>query len=163
MIPIEAEADDLLHIVANLRESDKRELRAAGATLDQPEAMVAGVLSLSPGFAWVVKDGDGVPVAAFGLSATTADHMMNAWAYGTDRFKRAVPLITKLQPLVAEKAWGYGVRRIQAASHALHHEAHGWLESGMGFRFEGVMKSFGCDGSDFMLYGLTEFGPDSRA
>lgn len=146
---------DITFVSANLREQDRREILAT-AKLDC--ASQAGWLSWivsGPDWCWTASI-DGQPVAAFGIGQGTPlqPHMRTAWAFGTDRLRRAVPAITRFA--LAEwphRLFAVGVGRVEIRSLADHDIAHKWL-SGMGGRREAVMRGYGTGGEDFELWAL---------
>lgn len=104
-----------------------------------------------PGMAWVIYY-DGQPAAAYGFSYASAfdpEHWQ-AWAFGTDRFKRCAPLITRhilsMRDLIERDC-----RRLQVITYTEHDIAHGWLEA-LGAEREGVLRSYGRNGENFFIY-----------
>lgn len=144
---------DITYCAANLREQDRREILATAA-LDC--ASQAGWLSWAvsgPEWCWTAQIG-GQPVAAFGIGQGNPfqPHMRTAWAFGTDRLKRAVPAITRF----CKAEWPnrlipIGVTRVEIRSLADHDLAHRWLAS-IGCRREALMTNYGTRGENFELW-----------
>lgn len=144
---------DLCFIAANLRDEDRKEIEAS-ARLDSvtQAAMLSWALS-GPDWCWTAWL-DGQPHAAFGISSMGPfqPHMRSAWAWGTRRFKRCVPAITRF----ATDNWpsmliGIGVTRVEIRSLDGHDIAKRWL-SGLRARHEGVLRSYGVNGETFHLW-----------
>ncbi len=144
---------DICFVAANLRDQDRREVFA---TAQLESGTQAGAISFltSQGFCWTAWIDD-QPVAAFGVSYGNPQyqpHIRYGWAYGTDRFKRATPAITRFciknwpRRLIAE-----GVTRVEIRSIADHDLAHKWLAS-IRARKEAVMPNFGVNGETFELW-----------
>jgi len=143
---------DICFVAANLREQDRREIFATALLESGSQAGAMSFLT-SPGFCWTAWI-DGQPVAAFGVSqgGMFQPHMRFAWAYGTERFKRAAPAITRFciqewpRRLIAE-----GVTRVEIRSIADHDLAHKWLAS-IRARKEATMPNYGVGGETFELW-----------
>lgn len=144
---------DICFVAANMRDQDRREVFAT-AILDS--ATEAGVISYStsPEWCWTAWL-DGQPQGAFGVSIGNPvyqPHIRHAWAYGTERFKRVAPAITRFcvehwpKRLIAD-----GVTRVEVRSIADHDLAHRWL-AGLRARHEACLTGYGVNGEDFHLY-----------
>lgn len=96
---------------------------------------------------------DGQPRAAFGISALSdrQPHMRTAWAWGTDRFRRCVPEITRHMRTWPARLYADGVTRVEVRSLKDHDLAHIWL-SGLGARRECEMPGYGVNGETFELW-----------
>ncbi len=116
----------------------------------------AGAVSYltSPDFCWTAWI-EGQPVAAFGVTQGNPQyqpHIRYAWAYGTDKFKRAAPAITRFciqewpKRLIAE-----GATRVEIRSLADHDLAHKWLKS-IRAKHEADMPNYGVNGETFQLW-----------
>lgn len=144
---------DICFVAANLREQDRREVFATAALGSATEAGVISY-STSPDWCWTAWL-DGQPAGAFGVSLGNPvyqPHIRHAWAYGTGRFKRAAPAITRFcvenwpKRLIAE-----GVTRVEIRSIADHDIAHRWL-SGLRAHRECEMPGYGVNGETFTLW-----------
>lgn len=144
---------DICYVASNLRDEDRREVFATAVLSSGSEAGVIS-FSTSPGWCWTAWL-DGQPVAAFGVALGNPvyqPHIRHGWAYGTDKFKRAVPAITRFcvrewpARLIAE-----GVRRVEVRSIADHDVAHKWLTAIRAHR-ECEMPGYGVNGEAFTLW-----------
>ncbi|WP_133676270.1 hypothetical protein [Aquamicrobium defluvii] len=144
---------DICFVASNLRDEDKREVFASARLQSGTEAGAISFLS-SPGWCWTAWL-DGQPVAAFGVglgNPVHQPHIRHAWAFGTSRFKRAAPAITRFcvenwpKRLIAE-----GVTRVEIRSIADHDIAHRWL-SGLRAHRECEMPNYGAGGETFTLW-----------
>lgn len=156
MVKVEIKAGtlrDICFVAANLREQDKREIFATARLDSGTQAGAASYLS-SPNWCWTAWL-YGQPVAAFGVSIGNyiyQPHLRYAWAYGTNKFKRATPAITRFciqewpERLIAE-----GVTRVEIRSLADHDLAHKWL-SAIKARKEADMPNYGVNGETFELW-----------
>lgn len=143
---------DITYVAANLRKWDTKEIFASAA-LESPTQV--GLLSYygSLGWCWTAWL-DGQPHAAFGVARMSdlQPHLRSAWAWGTDRFKRCAPAITRF----SMKEWpsrliGEGVTRVEIRSLKGHDIAHKWL-SAIRARREGEMTNYGVNGETFELW-----------
>lgn len=149
----EATLRDCCFIGANLREHDRREVFATARLESGTQAGAMSFLT-SPGFCWTAWL-DNQPVAAFGISQGNPQyqpHLRYGWAFGTERFKRAAPAITRFcirewpRRLIAE-----GVTRVEIRSIADHDIAHRWL-AGIRAHHEADMPNYGVNGETFQLW-----------
>ncbi len=143
---------DVAYVTANLRPRDRAEILASVDLASSVEAAVIAV-ETSRRFCWTVKIA-GQPVAAFGVAETSplTPHIRTAWAFGTNRFRRAVPAISRF----ASTHWparlkSEGVRRLEARALADHDIAHSWLIS-LDAAFEGTLNNYGTAGETFRLF-----------
>ena len=144
---------DLCFIAANLRDEDKREIFASAVLASATEAAMLSWYSAGPDWCWTVWLDD-QPQAAFGISYLShyQPHMRSAWAWGTDRFKRCAPAITRFckqewpHRLIAE-----GVTRVEIRSLQGHDIAHRWLAA-LPARHEADLINFGVNGETFQQW-----------
>lgn len=143
---------DITYVAANMRAEDRREIFAT-ALLEN--ATQVGCLShaTSPGWSWVALV-DGNPEAAFGLGqgSPIQPHIRHAWAYGTNKFRRCIPAMTRFM----KEHWPAwlkedGVTRVECRSIHDHDIAHRWLIAG-GATHEGTLRRYGVNGEDFDLF-----------
>ncbi len=154
---------DVAYVTANLRPRDRTEILASADLTSGVEAAVIAV-ETSRQFSWTAIV-SGQPVAAFGVAETTplTPHIRTAWAFGTNRFRRAVPAISRF----ASTHWparltSQGVRRLEVRALADHDIAHHWL-IGLGAAFEGTLNNYGTAGETFRLYAWTVTGGEQNA
>lgn len=143
---------DITIVAANMREWDRTELEASATGTMTERALFCHYTSMP----WAcVALLNGEPVAAFGLAGTPLQPQLKvAWAFGTDRFRRVVPAISReanswFPHLIAE-----GVHRIEARALVGHDLAGQWM-AGFGAKNEGVMRRYGRNGEDFELWAWT--------
>lgn len=134
-----------------MRAEDLREIACLWQNWDTRLLGICALETSVPGMVWSIWH-DGQPAAAYGFSRAAAfdpDHWQ-AWAFGTDRFRRCVPQMTRhlnaIRPIVERDC-----RRLQVITHDEHDIAHRWIES-FGGKREGVLRSYGRSGEDFFLY-----------
>ena len=147
---------DTCFIAANMRQEDRREALATIAVSSMTEIGVLSYLG-SPDTEW---NGvlDGLPVAAFGYAprGNSQPHLCSVWAWGTERFRRVVPAITRFclanWPEMMAKG---GIWRGEIRSLADHDIAHSWLAS-LGAKREGLLRSYGVNGEDFELWSVLQ-------
>jgi hypothetical protein len=150
---------DITIVAANMREWDRREFEAsartpafAGASSMTEAALICHYGSIP----WArVALVDGEPVAAFGAAGSAYQPQLRlAWAFGTERFRRAVPAISRevesWKPLLVAE----GVHRIEARALVGHDLAGRWMR-GLGARREAVLERYGIGGEDFELWAWT--------
>lgn len=82
--------------------------------------------------------------------------VFEAWAFGTDEFPKVSTELTKFvrRQLRPSLLSNLGVHRMQAISRFDHHDAHRWLRV-LGFKPESVLKFYGRDGSDYVMFRAT--------
>jgi len=142
---------DASYIAANMRAADLAEISCLWKHWDTRALAICAVEHSLPGMAWSVWL-KGQPVAAYGFSYVSPfdpDHWQ-AWAFGTERLKRAVPAMTRhvnsLRDQIAAEC-----RRLQVLTYKEHDISHRWLES-LGAKREGVLRAYGRNGEDFVVY-----------
>lgn len=138
---------DLTYILANLRAGDQRELRAH---LGEVPPLDMAYATLATPWAFQIRLHD-QPVAAFGAHAQSPT-TVSAWAYGTDRFRRAVPQMTRfINGALARELVRQGFRWAEARSVEGHEEAHRWLLA-LGAQVACDLPGFGVNGERFLLF-----------
>lgn len=142
---------DASFIAANMRDEDHLEIACLWKRWDTRALGICALETAVSDMVWSAWH-DGQPAAAYGFSHASAfdpDHWQ-AWAFGTDRFKRCVPQITRhlnrIRPIVERDC-----RRLQVISYRAHDLAHDWIES-FGGRREGLLRSYGRGGEDFVVF-----------
>jgi hypothetical protein len=97
----------------------------------------------------------GRPCAVIGVSPKAWPGVWDAWCFGTENLPAKALDLTRyavrvLKPFVL----GRGAHRLEAASRIDHAEAHSWLRA-LGARDEGVLRGYGRDGADYVMFGWT--------
>lgn len=143
---------DMTWIAANMRDQDRREIRAV---IDESDTVIGAMLyGSSQGLAWCAWIDD-TPVCAFGV--TRLFHGLgSAWAYLSPQGVRTIPAVTRfamktVRPLLIAE----GFRRIEVRTAIDHDISHRWLER-LGFTKEGIAVDYGRDGLDFATYAATK-------
>lgn len=138
------------YIAANIRDQDKREIRAVYKYQTSCD-LATYCLAASPNCAWVFEHLD-EPIAIYGMTQPMP-HIAVGWAFGTDRMRRAIPAMTRhiLERGIPSMS-ARGVHRIEVRSIMDHDISHRWLAKGLGGAFEGVCRAYGRNREDFALY-----------
>ena len=109
--------------------------------------------SSGPDWCWTAWLDD-QPQAAFGISFVSPlqPHMRSAWAWGTPRFKRCAPALTRF----CKREWPSrliedGVTRVEVRSLQGHDLAHRWLAA-LPARKEADLPYYGVNGETFELW-----------
>lgn len=141
---------DITIVAANMRDWDRREFDASA---DYPSATAAALLCHYGSMPWAgVALLNGEPVAAFGaFGSPLQPQLRTAWAFGTDKFRRAVPAIGREVESWKPHLVAQGVHRIEARCLAEHDLAGRWL-AGLGATREAVLRRHGRGGEDFELW-----------
>lgn len=141
---------DISFVAANLREQDRKEIFATARLESTVQVAALSYYGSHCWTAWI----DDQPHAAFGVSDTSplTPHLRSAWAWGTKRFKRCVPAITRFvlkewPPLLFDD----GAVRMEVRSLQGHDLAHKWLKA-LGARHEATMPGYGVNGETFELW-----------
>lgn len=144
---------DITIVAVGMRDWDRREFEASADYRSITDAALLCHYGSYPYAGIALLDGE--PVAAFGAFGNPLmPQLRNAWAFGTDRFRRVVPALSRevnsWKPLLVAE----GVHRIEARCLADHDLAGRWM-AGLGARREAVMKRYGRGGEDFELWAWT--------
>lgn len=144
---------DVSFVAANMRAADRREIEASVGPF-QPEALAMRALRW-PGMTYVATIGDQPAIACGVVIGPDQPHLGYAWAFGTDRMRRAVPDLSRFmagewrEALIAR-----GVHRVEVRTIADHDLSHRWLNS-LGARFEAELINHGRNREPFHLYAWT--------
>ncbi|MEJ8474604.1 hypothetical protein [Roseibium algae] len=143
---------DASYVAANMRAADFEEISCLWQEFDARALGIFAVEHSVPGFAWAIRDNEGQPVAAYGMSyaAPFDPEHWQAWAFGTDRFRRVVPLMTRHLQSIRDLIEA-NCRRLQVLTHLDHDLSHRWL-SKCGAKREGVLHGYGRNGEAFAVY-----------
>lgn len=142
-------------VAANLRHRDLIEVLACVPWAIPDDEGLAWWLEsvLAGGESWAALASDSVPVAMGGLRhLPERPDLALSWCVGTDRKLEAGATIY-LHALKIHDEWRRrGVRRIQCSCLDTPEESSEWLER-LGYVREGVMRSAGRNGENFVLWG----------
>ena len=149
----EATVRDLTFVLYNLREADIEELHGLfPAALNKESILNLIVDGCMNGLGYVAKI-DTQPVAAFGVSIQF--HQGIGWAFGTNRFNRAVPAMTKhIINKLSHQLMDYGLMRLEVRPLTKHMFARNWLCK-IGFKEDCELKFYGSSGESYHLYSMT--------
>jgi len=146
---------DFTYVLANLREEDLEELSAL-LPLNTRKEDFAGAL-LQPaldGMSYTVHLDD-VPIAAFGVSMGSSYATAVIWAFGTSKFKRAVPTISHfVWNRISHHLYQSGVMRLECRALGSNTFARDWLKR-TGFHEDCELLYYGTKGQNFYLYSMT--------
>jgi len=143
---------DITIVAANMREWDRTELEAS-ATGSMTERALFCHYTSQPWACVALLNGE--PVAAFGAAGTPLQPQVKvAWAFGTSRFRRVVPAISREIERWKPHFIADGIHRVEARCLVSHDLAGRWM-AGLGFSREGVMRHYGRNGEDFELWAWT--------
>ncbi len=135
----------LFPIVMNLRDADRHELEAC---LPGDTTLIIDRCMAGP--AWCVLH-SAQPVAAFGY-VQRALCVVEGWSFGTDRFTRIAPELTRYIQEDLRRAWlEAGIRVCEVRSIESNETAHRWLYA-IGFRHAAKLYNQGAKGEAFNLF-----------
>lgn len=151
IIPVSFKA--LSHITHNIRERDKQEISGILGHCDPEKLVRETLLATAFGKAGICIINN-EPVSIAGVSPVR-NGVWSAWAFGTDNWNSGVISLTRfiLRDLHSYLD-GKGAHRAQCESHIAHTDAHKWL-SLLGARHEGILRGYGADGSDYVMFSWT--------
>lgn len=144
---------DITIVAANMRDWDRREFEASAVHRNLTDAALICHYGSAPWAGIALLDGE--PVAAFGaFGSPMLPQLRMAWAFGTSRFRRAVPAISREVESWKPLLMAEGVHRIEARSLVGHDLAGVWM-TGLGAQREAVLRHYGVGGEDFELWAWT--------
>lgn len=151
MILSHCEHGTVFHVACNMREMDKREIY--GLRWEDNPFVITNEVMAQRNFAWVGWV-DQKPCAVFG-GAPLHPGVWSMFMFATDDFPKLALGLTRfcLKQGIPKLFGELKAHRLQAHSHAKHHEAHRWLTC-LGARRESVLNGYGRDGSDYGLWVL---------
>jgi hypothetical protein len=142
--------DDLLGICRRLP-PDERELFAAfGDTFTPEDAAISGFNSI--GMNWIIKDAEGAPVAAGGMTLQRKG-VYRSWFYAPeDSWAAHGRELTELVRNVVKSALVPDLaHRIETVTLASRSRARAWYEK-VGLHLESTLRGYGVDGQDAVMY-----------
>jgi hypothetical protein len=137
-------------ICFHLRAEDSREIYG-NLPSDNPLELAAMVFHAvgKKGVGWIANF-DGRPTGAFGAFENWQGNWQ-VFSFGTHDYRRVVVTFKAKLDAAIKFALENGARRLECKSHAAHKEAHALLRV-VGFECETVMRSYGRDGADYLLF-----------
>lgn len=141
--------DAVAHVIANMREWDRKEIFATRLDSDTGEGLLDDVFRTGP-VSWLAWH-EGTPVAAYGCSPLWRG-VWSMWMFATDDFHKIGLGMTKMVTrAIVPMLWEHGAHRLECKSMEGHVEAHRWLEV-IGARREATHPLYGRDGETFHTY-----------
>jgi hypothetical protein len=145
---VPGDRDALIHICANMREWDRREIYATRWN-DDPAALADECLSAGD-FAYIF--GTDEPIGIIG-AVPLWPGVWSVFLFGTDNVKHVGLPLTKwvkrvMMPTLIEDM---GCHRAECRSIEGHTDAQSWLEH-LGVRRESSLPGYGRNGEDFWVY-----------
>lgn len=137
-------------VAANMRERDRREIRALCWTDD----ILAEIRAVNLRFAWTAFDnGHYNPVCIFGVTIPRPN-VASTFKFSTVHWPLvAIDVAKYARRVMIPAVWAAGVHRIQAFSMVESGQDSGWFRM-FGATQEAVLKGYGKNGEDFMLFSL---------
>lgn len=146
---------DFTYVIANLRPQDEEELQALlplGSTRDDYASVLGPAAFEGNGYSVHIDD---EPVAVFGVARGSSFATAVIWAFGTHRFKRAVPTISHFTwNKIAHDLYNAGVLRLECRALSSNIFARDWLRR-VGFKEECELPYYGTGGQSFYQYAQT--------
>lgn len=141
---------DITIVAVGMRDWDRLEFEATAAYRNITDAALFCHYGSGPYAGVALLNGE--PVAAFGaVGNPLMPQLRTAWAFGTPRFRKVVPAISReverWKGLLVED----GVHRIEARALVGHDLAGHWM-TGLGAKREAILRSYGRHGEDFELW-----------
>lgn len=144
----ELSKEALVHVLENMRDMDRREVRATWPNIS--EEGLASFLIASSRFSFSVTY-NGKPVAAGGIGAISQG-VGSIWFLSTDDIKRVIIRLTRVvRRDIREVLEHMGFHRAEIRTIKGHRHAHRWIELLGGVR-ESRLKDFGANRETFYLY-----------
>lgn len=153
-----ARTEDVFHVCRQMRPDEIAQLRAFYAcdaddgTFDADA--VAVMLLSKPQPRYVVVQDDGKPAVCFGLEMVS-EGVWQPWMAGTaEGWERNWRSITKCCRWVLHGLFATGARRMQMSAIASRTGACQWYERGLLMKREGLLRHFGRNGEDIVVFGV---------
>lgn len=126
-------------------------LAMSGATAYDPEVAARGFMA-TPGLAFVVIGGDGVPAAAGGFQEGLPG-VWHGWMAGSaEGWATHWRAITKATRWLMGQLFEQGARRLCVDTIASRTDATDWYADALGMRYEGTHRAAGARGEDIVTY-----------
>ena len=137
-------------IAFNMREEDRREIYG-NLPSDNPLELAAMVFQAvgKKGVGWIASL-DGRPTGAFGMFENWPGNWQ-VFSFGTNDYRRVVVTFREKLDTALKFARENGAHRVECKSHGTHKEAQALLRV-VGFDLECVLRSYGRDGADYLLF-----------
>ena len=148
------DAKAVAYVIRNLRQQDREELMATNPLDDlitYGQMLYDHVHDSEYSF---VVTRNNVPVTCFGM-INPYPGVWNVWLLSTDEFDKISTALTKKIKRDIIPVWLQLGHRFQCVSHENNTLSHKWLEF-LGFEREAVLKKYGRDQKDFIMFSITE-------
>lgn len=146
---VPARLKDVVFVAEHMRRDDRLEIFCQWPS-ENAQSLARSAVMSSPRhcYAALVKE---TPAAVFGAGEIHPG-LWGAWAFGTDRMRRAMPQATRfIRNVMTPRLLRSGARRVEARSLASHAVAHAWLEN-LGAVRECDLPDYGKHGERFVLF-----------
>lgn len=141
----------LEYLAFHMREIDKREIFGNLPT-DNPIEFAAMVYQATAknGYGWLGWFNNR-PVAALGMFENFPG-CWQVWSFGSENYEHVITgFLRRFQQAIEAAREAHGLHRIECRSITDHSSAHRLLRV-LGFDSEGVLRSYGRDGSNYILF-----------
>lgn len=146
---------DFTYVLANLRPEDEEELSALlppSATRADFPAYLGQPAFEGNGYTVHL---DNEPIAAFGVSRGGSHATAVIWAFGTRRFKKAIPILSHFTwNKIAHDLYNGGCLRLECRALSKNTVVRNWLKK-VGFKEECPLPYYGTSGQSFHQYAMT--------
>lgn len=148
MIPISLTAVEYLCI--NMRGIDRREIFGLRGH-DNPHLLAREVVIASSYGRAAIAEHKGKPAGIIGACPMWPG-VWTVFSFGTDDWPKCAMALSRYgKRVLAPFLLNAGVHRLQCESRIDHVDAHKWL-SVMGAKPEGLLRGYGRDGSDYVMF-----------
>lgn len=142
---------DAAFVAENMREWDRREIFATHWRDEGPFGVARDAVACGD-FGWIL--GRDKPIATIG-AYPMHPHVWSVYMFATDDFRQIRISATKFARRVIIPALvAADFRRAQCLSMEGHTDSHRWLEA-LGAKRESVLREYGRDGEDFVMFSLS--------
>jgi hypothetical protein len=139
----------LIYVAQELRPLDRLEL---ACTRDPDDYESLAVEAWASPVKHIALASDGEPVFAFGARPGGCNHLVQPWAFGTERSHEVMGEVTKFViRFMIPRLARVGARRAQVAVHPENYPAIKWLAH-LGFAVEAKLTGIGSHGEDMLLF-----------
>lgn len=137
-------------IAFNLRSADRREV-FGNLPSDNALELAAMVFHAvgKKGVGWIARF-DGRPAGTIGCFENFPGNWQ-IFSFGTDAYRRVLPAFKPKLDALTNFSLENGARRLECKSHIMHTESQALLRI-VGFTPEAVLRSYGRDGADYVLF-----------
>lgn len=145
----------LLEVCIALPEDERKQLASLSLAPYDGPALAAGLLT-TPGPKYAVVTADDEAVVVTGATFERAG-VWRVWFLATDRaWTKYAEVVTNIaQGLMQMMVHDFGAHRLEVVCKADRAKARRWYERHLGLSFEGILRAYGADKSDFALYSYT--------